>query len=136
MLNMLRPEYEVVRDKSVHRCRICERQCANGVHRMDEAGGVMLSDSTKCVCCRRCVCLCPAGALKIVKTDHTFRESGSWKGQTLSEIYRQAESGGVAALLHGQSQGVPQLLRPHPDQRLPGDQPLHRSPPGGPWRPG
>ncbi|WP_283244838.1 glutamate synthase-related protein [Gehongia tenuis] len=96
MLNMLQPEYEVVRDKDrCTRCRICERQCANGVHRMDEAGGVMLSDSTKCVCCHRCVCLCPAGALKIVKTDHTFRESGSWKGQTISEIYRQAESGGV-----------------------------------------
>lgn len=55
----------------------------------------MVSDETKCVNCHRCVCLCPTKALKIVKTDHTFRENANWSGQAIKEIYLQAGSGGV-----------------------------------------
>ena len=35
-LNMIYPPYEVVRnlDRCTN-CRVCERQCANGVHRYD-----------------------------------------------------------------------------------------------------
>lgn len=39
--------------------------------------------------------VCPTHALKIVRSGHTFKENANWSGQTISEIYRQAESGGV-----------------------------------------
>ena len=55
----------------------------------------MVSDESKCVNCHRCVALCPTRALKIVKTDHTFKENANWTGEAISEVYRQAEGGGV-----------------------------------------
>lgn len=95
-INDIYPQYEVVRNpQRCTACRICERQCANGVHRYDEKQGCMLADEAKCVNCHRCVSLCPTRALKIVKTDHTFQENANWTGQTIQEIYRQADSGGV-----------------------------------------
>lgn len=89
-------EYEVVRRFDLcTNCRLCEKQCANGVHRYDEKSGAMVADSQSCVNCHRCVCLCPAHALKIVKSDDTYRVNFNWSGQSMNEIYRQANSGGV-----------------------------------------
>ena len=90
------PEFEVVRDQSrCVGCRVCERQCSNEVHRYDEEGHIMLSDDSKCVDCQRCVSLCPTHALKIVKNDCTYRENANWGNDTIKEIYKQANSGGV-----------------------------------------
>ncbi|WP_138295135.1 MULTISPECIES: glutamate synthase-related protein [unclassified Clostridium] len=95
-IDFLYPEFEVVRnpDRCIA-CRVCERQCANEVHRYDEERGGMIADESKCVNCHRCVSLCPTRALKIVKSDHTFRENANWTGQTIVEVYRQAGRGGV-----------------------------------------
>ena len=90
------PEYEVVRDTDkCIACRVCERQCANEVHRYDSDLKKMLADSTKCVNCHRCVCLCPTHALKIVKSDDTYKINGNWNNQTINEVYRQAGTSGV-----------------------------------------
>lgn len=90
------PEYEVVRnDSRCTVCRICEKQCANEVHRFDPKHGIMVSDETKCVNCQRCVSFCPARALKIVKSNCTLRENANWQNDTIKEIYKQANSGGV-----------------------------------------
>ena len=95
-LNMIYPEYEVVRntDRCIA-CSVCERQCVNEVHRYDPDLKKMMADESKCVNCHRCVTLCPTRALKIVKTDHTFKENNNWSGQTIKEVYLQAQSGGV-----------------------------------------
>lgn len=90
------PEYEVVRSPDrCTGCRICERQCANGVHAFDPEMGRMRADDAKCVCCHRCVTYCPTRALKIVKSDHTFKSNANWTGSVITEVYRQAQSGGV-----------------------------------------
>ena len=90
------PDYEIARNENrCIACRVCERQCSNEVHKYDEDAHVMISDETKCVNCHRCVCLCPTRALKIVKTDHTFKENANWSGQAIKEVYLQARSGGV-----------------------------------------
>ncbi len=96
MIDFLYPEYEVIRntDRCI-KCRACERQCANEVHSYDAELGVMKADDSKCVNCHRCVALCPTRALKIVKTDHVFKENANWTGEVISELYRQAGSGGV-----------------------------------------
>ncbi len=90
------PEYEVERNYDLCiGCRVCERQCANEVHRYDAELDKMLSDSSKCVNCHRCVCLCPTKALKIKKNEDTYRQNGNWSQQAMNEIYRQADTGGV-----------------------------------------
>ena len=91
-------EYEVKRDKErCTECGACVKQCYNGVHYFTERKGerVLLSDETKCVNCHRCVEFCPERAIKIVKSDLTFKENKSWSGSDVTEIYKQAESGGV-----------------------------------------
>ncbi|MBR3241399.1 MAG: 4Fe-4S binding protein, partial [Parasporobacterium sp.] len=90
------PEFEVVRNENrCITCRVCERQCANEVHRFSSEQGIMLSDESKCVNCQRCVSLCPTHALKIVKNSCTYRENANWQNDTIKEIYKQANSGGV-----------------------------------------
>ena len=107
-INFLYPEYEVVRnpDRCIA-CRACERQCANEVHHYDSELGRMLSDESKCVCCHRCVSLCPTRALKIVKSDHTFKENANWTSQTITDVYRQAGSGGVLLSSMGNPNPLP-----------------------------
>ena len=85
------PEFEVIRnDSRCTRCRLCERQCANGVHSFDESRRLMLADESRCVNCQRCVLVCPVRALKIVKSDCAPRENANWDADTIREVYKQA----------------------------------------------
>lgn len=103
-VNYFFPDYEVARDfNRCINCRVCERQCSNTVHSFDAEKNIMEADSSKCVNCHRCVTLCPTRALKIVKTDNTFKLNASWSGENITDIYKQAESGGVLL----SSMGVP-----------------------------
>ena len=102
------PEYEVVRNESrCTTCRVCERQCANEVHSFDPKRGIMVADEAKCVNCQRCVSFCPTRALKIVKSDCTLRENANWQNDTINEIYKQANSGGVLLSSMGNPKPVP-----------------------------
>ncbi len=90
--------YEVKRDRErCTLCGACVKQCYNGVHYFEEKNGkrVLLADETKCVNCHRCVEFCPTRAIKIVKSDLTFKENKSWSRADITEIYKQADSGGV-----------------------------------------
>ena len=107
-IQYLYPEYEVVRNPDLCiACRVCERQCSNETHRFDPVLNKMISDSSKCVNCHRCVALCPTRALKIVKSDHTFKENYNWSRQSIEEIYRQAGSGGVLLSSMGNPKDYP-----------------------------
>ncbi len=106
-IEFLYPEFEVVRNENrCINCRVCERQCANQVHHYNAEKDMMVSDESKCVNCQRCVSLCPTRALKIVKSDCTLRENANWSYNTIREIYKQAESGGVLL----SSMGTPKPL--------------------------
>lgn len=102
------PEFEVIRNTSrCITCRVCERQCANEVHRYDADEKMMLADESKCVNCQRCVALCSTHALKIVKSDCRLRENANWSDATIKEIYKQASSGGVLLSSMGNPQPFP-----------------------------
>lgn len=102
------PEYEVVRsDARCTRCRICENQCSYGVHFYSEKNRIMLSDDTKCVNCQRCVAVCPTHAIKIVKSNCNLKDNANWQNDTVREIYKQAESGGVLLSSMGNPKPLP-----------------------------
>ena len=95
-VNNVYAEFEVVRDFSrCINCRLCEKQCANGVHSYSAEKKTMLADDSKCVNCHRCVAVCPARALKMVKSELTFRGNANWPDEVIKQVYRQSETGGV-----------------------------------------
>jgi len=107
-IDFLYPEYEVKRDYArCITCRVCERQCANEVHEYDEEANMMKADESKCVNCQRCVSLCPTRALKIVKTDNTYKLNANWSQASMSEVYRQAGTGGVLLASMGNPKPFP-----------------------------
>lgn len=107
-IDYIYPQFEVIRrEERCTNCRICERQCANGVHRFDAERRIMVSDESKCVNCQRCVCFCPTHALKIQKSSCALRENDNWDEDTVKELYRQAGSGGVLLSSMGNPQRYP-----------------------------
>ena len=107
-IEFIYPEFEVIRNENrCISCRVCERQCANEVHSCDEKLKIMKCDDSKCVNCQRCVSFCPTKALKIVKSSCTLRENANWPAQTVKEIYKQANSGGVLLSSMGNPKPLP-----------------------------
>ncbi len=107
-IDFLYPEFEVIRNESrCIACRVCERQCANEVHKYSPERGMMISDESKCVNCQRCVSLCPTRALKIVKSNCTLRENANWTNDTIRQVYKQAATGGVLLSSMGNPNPLP-----------------------------
>ena len=107
-LNYFQPLFDVIRDKDrCIKCQACARQCANEVHRYDADLDMMISDSQQCVDCQRCVCICPTGALKIVDNPNKFRNNSNWSQQIMTEVYKQAETGGVLLSAMGNPKDYP-----------------------------
>ena len=107
-LNYFQPLFDVIRDKDrCIKCQACARQCSNEVHRYDADLDMMISDSQQCVDCQRCVCICPTGALKIVDNPNKFRNNSNWSQQIMTEIYKQAETGGVLLSAMGNPKEYP-----------------------------
>ena len=107
-IEFIYPEFEVIRnaDRCIS-CRACERQCANEAHSYDEKLKIMKCDDSKCVNCQRCVSFCPVRALKIIKSNCTLCGNANWPAQTMKEIYKQANSGGVLLSSMGNPEPFP-----------------------------
>ena len=107
-VNYIYPAYEVTRnDDKCTGCRICERECANNVHKYVNSSGRLACNDAECVNCQRCVAFCPTRALKIVKSDNAYKQNANWSGNIINEVYRQAESGGVLLSSMGNPEDYP-----------------------------
>ena len=113
-LSLLTPAFSVGRNEErCIRCGVCVNQCINQVHHLDEDGFMWVTEKN-CVGCHRCAVLCPTQALTITRFPLDFRPNQYWSADSLREIYRQAESGGV--LLTGM--GNPRPYRSYFDHLL------------------
>ena len=95
-LTLATPDFVIERDESrCIACQVCVRQCANNVHYYQEDDDCVLSNDINCVGCHRCVTLCPTHALTVRQNPLEFRPHANWTPQTLRNIYKQAETGGM-----------------------------------------
>ncbi len=96
MLDYMLPRYKVLRDKDLCvQCGVCERSCANEVHKVDEDLGCVTADHMKCVNCQRCVVMCPTQALAITKWPQVGNGSNNWTLPVMQDIAKQAQTGAV-----------------------------------------
>lgn len=96
MLDYLVPRYRVERDDYLCiRCGVCERSCANEVHKVDEELDMVHADHIRCVNCQRCVCMCPTGALAITNWPQVGNGSNNWTLPVMQDVAKQAQTGGV-----------------------------------------
>lgn len=99
-------EFKVVRDpERCIKCKICVQQCSFGTNEYCEEFDEIYSDDMKCVACQRCVVHCPTHAVEIKHALNTFRHNDYWSPRTLTNIYKQAATGGI--LLTGMGNDQP-----------------------------
>lgn len=104
----LYPEYEIIRNDALcTKCRLCEKECSNGVHFFIAEKGILASDSSKCVNCMRCVATCPVHAIKIVKSGADFTYNANWTSDVIKEIFKQSATGGVLLSSMGNPKPLP-----------------------------
>ncbi len=107
-LDYIYPDYEVVRNLDrCDNCGACEKQCANEVHKFNKETSKWTVNEKNCVNCQRCVAYCHTRALKIVKTDNTFKEHTNWTNQSIKEVFKQAATGGVLLSSMGNNKDYP-----------------------------
>ncbi len=101
-------EFAVERDKDrCIKCEVCIRQCAFDVHYYDAEEDEMKENPHECVGCQRCAVLCPTRALTIGPNPAQYRSHGSWSGEHVKDINRQAETGGVVLTGAGNDKAIP-----------------------------
>lgn len=76
-------------------CEVCVRQCSFGTHYYDDEYGEVCSREENCVGCQRCAIFCPTGAITIRQNPREYRDNHNWTSETLEDIKRQAETGGM-----------------------------------------
>jgi glutamate synthase domain-containing protein 2 len=96
MLTSILSEFTVDRDENrCIQCRVCERQCSFDVFSYDPEDNIMLHREENCVACQRCSVLCPTNALNIRNNDYTYKPNANWTRESIQDLKKQAETGGV-----------------------------------------
>lgn len=100
--------YEILRDD--HRCDLCKAcivQCSHQVYRFDEESEQIMIQAQNCVNCQRCAAFCHHQALKIVENQNRFHEHSYWTMQDRTELYQQADTGGILLSSMGNAKPYP-----------------------------
>ena len=89
-------EFRVERDEEkCIKCQVCVRMCANDVHTYDPGTDTVSSDFFKCVGCHFCEDLCPTAAITIGYNPTQTKENAHWKRESIYDIVKQAQTGGI-----------------------------------------
>lgn len=100
--------YEVIRNENkCIKCKVCVSQCSNKVHILNEKDNQIVIDDSKCVNCLRCVVFCPTNALKVIKYRNEPNSDNTWTNKIVSEISKQADTGGVLLSSMGSDKDYP-----------------------------
>lgn len=86
-------------------CKACISQCSYGALSFDEKNNRIVADHQKCVNCQRCTLHCPTKAIDIDFSLSTFKPNDYWTARTITNIYKQANTGGI--LLTGMGNDKP-----------------------------
>ena len=100
------PEFEVERSEDCVYCGRCVKECPNGVHILTE-DKKLRTRPLGCVACHRCAAFCPTGAIQIVRSRHASRANANWSEQAVTEITKQAATGGVLLSSMGNPENYP-----------------------------
>jgi len=96
MKSYLSPEYIVERDQDrCIRCKVCVNQCTYEAHYYDAEDDIVHSREENCTNCQRCVVFCPTRAITIRKNPNAYRENVNWTYEAITDVKKQAETGGV-----------------------------------------
>jgi glutamate synthase domain-containing protein 2 len=96
MKSYMPSEYFVDRDEEkCIRCKVCVNQCTYETHSYDEEEDVIRSKDENCINCQRCVTFCPTKAISIIKNDSPYRYNVNWTPEAITDIKKQAETGGI-----------------------------------------
>lgn len=106
MKTYLPPKFSVERDPlRCIQCQVCVNQCSFEVHTYDPEEEEVKSREENCVGCHRCVLFCPTRALNIRRNPLDYRENHSWRPESIEDIIKQAETGGVLLTGMGSDKG-------------------------------
>lgn len=99
-------DFRVIRDPDrCIKCKVCVNQCSFGATEYVEEVDEIVTDDKKCVACQRCLAHCPTRALDIKEAINTFKPNAYWSPQHITNIYKQAATGGI--LLTGMGNDQP-----------------------------
>jgi glutamate synthase domain-containing protein 2 len=96
MKTYIAPKFQVKRDKDrCIQCQVCVNQCSFDTHYYDAEDDEVRSREENCVGCQRCVLFCPTRALTIAYNPPDVRGNYNWRPESIEDINKQAETGGV-----------------------------------------
>ncbi|MCD6253258.1 MAG: FMN-binding glutamate synthase family protein [Thermotogae bacterium] len=77
------------------RCLACVRTCSYGANFYDERANRVFTENLKCVGCHFCEAICPTEAILVRHNPLATRENAHWTSEAVTDIMKQAETGGV-----------------------------------------
>lgn len=106
MKTYLPPKFLIERntDRCIN-CQVCVNQCSFNAHYYDAEAEKVKSNEINCVACHRCVVFCPTNALNIRRNPLDYRENFNWRAETIEDIIKQSETGGVLLTGMGTDKG-------------------------------
>ncbi|RJQ31105.1 MAG: 4Fe-4S dicluster domain-containing protein [Actinobacteria bacterium] len=107
MISYIPEQFKVNFSDKCIKCLACVKQCSFGALSYDEEDNTIYSTDKNCVACHRCVTLCPTKAISITKNPLAYRHNNYWKPETVENIYKQAETGGILLTGSGNDQEWP-----------------------------
>ena len=76
-------------------CQACVRMCSNDAHIYDPETDTVYNDETLCVGCHFCENICPTNTLTIQRNQSEYKLNANWTDNTIRNLTKQAETGGV-----------------------------------------